>query len=343
MRVHPGPGDDSVGTGEGTGGAPAVTGIAGPGGHGVFAADRGTGGAIGGTKGDPQAPAATVCGFVVPTAAATGLPNRASYDTSDPNVVVDQVTGLVWARSVSAVSMSVAEASAACAASQLDGQSDWRLPSVVELASIIDVTVPTGETLIDAAAFPNTPAAPFWSSQARAGKNFREQWFVNFRFPQLSFTMGTIFANRARCVRTGPTPAARCSARDSRYQVTGATVLDALTGLVWQRVADDASVTFETARASCAASSDGFRLPTVQELLTLVDYTVVENSVNPTPPMLDTVAFPGTPAESFWASSSPLSETGSPYSVNFGNGLVVSDGGKPAGASALVEHSRCVR
>jgi hypothetical protein len=203
------------------------------------------------------------------------------------------VTGLVWDRTVSAVSLSVTEARTACAASQVDGQSDWRLPSVVELASILDVTVATGDALIDAAAFPETPAAAFWTSQARAGGTLREQWFINFSFPQLSFTMGTIFANRARCVRTGVAPA-------------------------------------------------GFRLPTVQELLTLVDYTV-QNSVNPTPPMIDAIAFPDTPPETFWASSSPSSETGLPYRVNFGNGLTGSDAGKTTGMNAPVWHVRCVR
>lgn len=317
----------------------SVEGIAGRDGRGAITAPSGSVGA-GPVTGhhDPDAP---VCGFAVPSARSTGLPNPISYDTTDARVVVDLVTGLVWDRTPADVSMSVVEASTYCAASLVAGHSDWRLPSITELASIMDAGTAQPAAQVDPTAFPGTVAAPFWTSQPLAGASVREHWFVNFSLPQVSFAMGDIFANQVRCVRTGTSPAPLCASRGSRYRDSGAVVVDATTGLSWQRLVDARAVTFDDAKASCATLGERYRLPTIQELLTIVDYSVAQQTTA-TAPMIDAAAFPETPAESFWASPSPLSDAGLPYTVNFGNGLVV---GQPRGASAIappLAHARCV-
>ncbi|MBH1988473.1 MAG: DUF1566 domain-containing protein [Myxococcaceae bacterium] len=61
------------------------------------------------------------------------------------------------------------------------GDGSWRLPSVKELRTLVDVT--TSNPSIDIYAFPNTPASWFWSStQIAGGVN---AWFVYFHDGQI--------------------------------------------------------------------------------------------------------------------------------------------------------------
>jgi hypothetical protein len=109
----------------------------------------------------------------VPNAPGQGLPNPQQYDTSTPGVVVDKVTGLTWQQLVSTSTYTQAQAQAYCSGLG----NGWRLPTIIELVSIVDVTqfLPS----IDKAAFPDTPAIGFWSSTPLSG-NPAYGWFVVF-------------------------------------------------------------------------------------------------------------------------------------------------------------------
>lgn len=78
---------------------------------------------------------------------------------------------------------------------------DWRLPALRELATITDRDCANPRTNL--AVFPDTPAAPFWSSTPRPGD-------VGERAMALSFgTEGVVLAHKderfhVRLVRTGP-------------------------------------------------------------------------------------------------------------------------------------------
>jgi hypothetical protein len=115
-------------------------------------------------------------------------------------------------------------------------------------------------------------------------------------------------------------------------------VADGLSDLEWQRAVSADRVPFADARAACAGLAGGFRLPTVNELLTLVDFSVVQTTL-PTPPMIDAVAFPDTPSDIFWTSSLPSVASATAYTVNFGNGQTIS--ADPANARDA--YVRCVR
>ncbi len=86
-------------------------------------------------------------------------PCRYTFPVSE--TVKDTETELTWQRTLDAALHSRAQAAAYCQALALDGVG-WRLPTVKELQSIVDVAKTSPS--IDAAAFPNTPPASFWTS-----------------------------------------------------------------------------------------------------------------------------------------------------------------------------------
>jgi len=117
------------------------------------------------------------------------LPGRSpqpSYDvTSTPGVVVDRVTGLIWQRALPATYLGCtgqstttgqgqvgtactwSEAKRYCAALGLAQLSGWRLPSKIELESIVDET--RFNPAIDAMAFIDAPPQFFWSASPYVG------------------------------------------------------------------------------------------------------------------------------------------------------------------------------
>jgi hypothetical protein len=80
---------------------------------------------------------------------------------------------------------------------------------------------------------------------------------------------------------------------------------DPHTHLTWQRVLDSTPMTQQNALSKCV--SNGQRLPTYRELLTLVDEDPHSEwdpeSGTPVPRYIDPDAFPGTPPAAFWTMS----------------------------------------
>ena len=251
----------------------------------------------------------------MPNPASAGLPNPARYDTSDPGVVVDEVTGLMWQQPLGDPDggSTWANAGSYCAGLSLLGYRDWRLPAEIELRSLVDFTVPyTPGPAIDATAFPGTPAATFWSSSTYAATP-GDAWYVDT--VGVGWQTAESAANRARCVRGFSTAALP----PSRYEVPGdGTVKDVETGLVWEQAVAGGTYTWSQALSYCPSLSlagTGWRLPSVNELLTLVDYTVASPG-----PTIDTTAFPSTPQGWFWSSSPVAGSSSSACFVSFYDG-----------------------
>lgn len=147
----------------------------------------------------------------MPNPPGTGLPNTASYDTSVPGIVKDRVTGLEWQRVVDPNKYTWADAKTYCATLVLKGGC-WRLPTYVELVSLVDFTVVTlvktdGGTqswpVIDSTAFPNTPMDSFWASSPHSGQP-SNVWYVRFNNSSsnwLNVGMNMNVSLRVRCVR----------------------------------------------------------------------------------------------------------------------------------------------
>ena len=258
---------------------------------------------------------------------ASGLPNLQSFDTSRDDVAVDRVTGLMWQRNVGANPASFAGAKQECDRLTLAGYDDWRLPSRIELVSILHLG--RVQPAIDPVVFPDTPSDWFWTSSVAAADG-QAAWYVYFYF---GYPKTDLVSNQFswRCVRAAaphPPPSVH-------YDVQQETVRDLGTGLVWQRSVPDQTFDFDQARGYCSqltlAGQQGWRLPSMTELLTLIDESAAAA------PMIDAKAFPNTPAEAFWSSSEFGGATGMAWQVYFdrGNGLY--------GLSSAQFRVRCLR
>ena len=133
------------------------------------------------------------------------LPGTPSHDrsyqitsTGGEETVIDCVTGLEWQRAVTADTYTQADAIRHCNGLTLAG-SGWRLPSTIELMTLVDYAVlPPGPT-IDVTAFPATPTEWFWSSSPIAYSAVYG-WYVNFG-DGTAMSVGADAAYRTRCVR----------------------------------------------------------------------------------------------------------------------------------------------
>ena len=113
-------------------------------------------------------------------------------------MVYDTKTRLTWQQAASSSMYTQTDAVTFCSTLGLNGAT-WRLPTMKELLTIADLSVaPPGPT-IDSTAFPNTPAAYFWSSTLYSGTP-GEAWSVLFIY---GFSYGNTITDMsyARCVR----------------------------------------------------------------------------------------------------------------------------------------------
>jgi hypothetical protein len=231
----------------------------------------------------------------MPNSPSSGLPNPQAYDSSARGGVLDRVTGLMWQRRVDPTTMTFDLANAKCDHLETGGYRDWRLPSRIELVSILDLA--EIQPSIDRDAFPRTPSDWFWTASV-AAESPTEAWYVYFYFgyPKTDERRSRF---SVRCVRT-ERPPVLAGDPDTHYEVGSTRVRDLATGLTWQRAPPPRSFAFEAALGYCThLNLDGhqdWRLPSMPELMTLVD----ERASNPA---IDVGAFPGTPADSFWTAS----------------------------------------
>jgi hypothetical protein len=199
-----GSGGSTTGTSTGAGGSGNTTGGSGAtGGRGT-----GSGGTSSGTGGGSNGAAPDGGGRTVefawaewpmPNPGTSGLPYPQAYDTTTTmGVVVDKVTSLKWQQAIDGGAFSWAEAQAFCAGLTLAGGA-WRLPTRIELLSIVDFTSPN--PLIDLRAFPGTPQARFWTSSPVADEP-SNAWAIDFAFGNgLAYSAPASASNRVRCVR----------------------------------------------------------------------------------------------------------------------------------------------
>ena len=93
------------------------------------------------------------------------------------------------------------------------------------------------------------------------------------------------------------------------------TVYDKKTKLTWQQTVPSTTYDWDGAKAYCAQvgatlAGTGWRLPTLKELMSIVDYSRYDPAIDPT-------AFPSTPSDYFWSSSPLAGSSSSAWLVRF--------------------------
>ena len=94
----------------------------------------------------------------MPNPVSAALPNPSAYADLGDGTVQDKVTGLLWQKAIDATTQKLVwqDAKSYCAALPLAGHT-WRLPTRIELLSIVDFT--RVGPAIDSKAFPGVPGS----------------------------------------------------------------------------------------------------------------------------------------------------------------------------------------
>jgi hypothetical protein len=249
------------------------------------------------------------CGFTMPNPASAGLPNPASYTQNVADgTITDNVTGLTWEGTVEPFAQyTQGQAIRHCE----DAGGGWRLPTRLELVSLVDFTIAKPGPTINAI-FKNTPAQRFWTSSHFACDP-NQAYYVGFDFGS-THPVTIDKSYWVRCVRGAPSI---CPPTHYQVQVDGS-VQDAVTGLTWQRNVPTDKQTWSDAMAFCPTLGTGWRLPSPTELPTIVD----QNKQNPP---IDADAFPNTPPDFFWTSWPQAGQSGYAWYVAFLHGHTDTD------------------
>jgi hypothetical protein len=273
------------------------------------------GGAAGAAGDGPE-----VCdGFPMPNPAGAGLQNPASYTDNGDDTVTDDITGFTWEGTIGAAGDAQGDAAAYCSGKG----ASWRLPTRLELVSLVDYTIAAPGPTINAI-FRDTPGSTFWTSSPYYG-DAGDAWTIGFDAGYSDYGVRNN-PNSVRCVRP---PAPRC--RPSRYQAQpGGLVVDLATGLTWQQSVDPGSYTWSDAQTYCAGVGTGWRVPSLTELQTIIDDTHEF-------PAIDQNVFPDTPSVIFWTSSPRADDAGSAWYVDFFYGATDND------VASRTYGVRCVR
>jgi hypothetical protein len=119
------------------------------------------------------------------------------------DAVLDKKTGLVWEKSPDTASARWTAAHRTCLEKSVGGQKGWRLPSLEELASLVDPSIaPPGLALPPGHPFQAIRSAVYWSS-TRVGEDPRGSWGVHFGLGGGATFINWAHSVQAWCVHDG--------------------------------------------------------------------------------------------------------------------------------------------
>ena len=290
---------------------------------------------------------------------AQDTPTSDFTDNGD-GTVTHQKTGLTWMRcslgqtwtgtTCSGTAQTYTYATAKKQTANFAGYSDWRLPNIAELQTIVerDNYYPAINTEL----FPNTHNYWFWSSSPDVGVT-DNAWSVYFKYGSVS-SYNRSDAFPVRLVRASQSLGIGLASLTTDFTDNkDGTVTHQATCLMWQRCSvgqtwngstctgSASTYTFDATQrlTSPLASYNDWRMPTANELARLVDYTKAYPG-----PTINTTLFPNTPRNAFWSSSPYVGSTDSAWFVSFDYGFVSSGyyGRNDAFPVRLVRASQCL-
>lgn len=240
-------------------------------------------------------------------------------DALNWTMVRDNITGLIWEvktdddtihdKNISSEWIDAAGAYIdQLNAENFGGYSDWRLPSVKELFTIVNLLA--RDPAVDSEFFPFTMNETYWSSTPLTA-NDDYVWIVDFGDAAV-FKQRKIRSARIRAVRGNRLSPTYIDNNDGTIT---ATVNNR--SLMWARDSSLESMFWEEALTYCEnlglAGYSDWRLPNIKELRTLVDYSTSQ-------PAIDVNFFPDTHEAGYWSSTTCIDGFGEAWAIGFSAG-----------------------
>jgi hypothetical protein len=241
---------------------------------------------------------------------AAAIPASGTFTDNGDGTVTDDVTGLMWIQNDNSTPQGKDAACAYCEDLVFAGYEDWRAPTIKELQTIVDYGYDS--PAIDGSVFDiATVGNQYWSSTPLPSiPSFAWGIYTS------SGIVDSLWSNSyIRCVRGNVLETTFVANGD------GETVTSS-NGLVWSKQTSDSNMSWEDANAYCntleaGGMSEGWFLPTVEELGTLVAYDRVN-------PAADTSFFEVAAGSAYyWTATEQAGSTGNnAWQIKFENGYI---------------------
>jgi hypothetical protein len=253
------------------------------------------------------------------------LPDNAPHVGEDGKWIMtrDNVTGLIWEIKTAANkddTYAWQDAQdvfvAGLNSSSFGGFSDWRLPTVKELSTLVNAGILYPGPTINTVWFPQTVSSTYWSSTVDASDTIGA-WRVEFGHGGVDYYFMSNNNGYVRAVRAG-----QSGSFDNFIMNGDGTAIDPQSGLMWQMETAPGTYTWQQAlsyaqelnSANYLGHTD-WRLPNRNELQSLLDYSQGHPSIDP---LLAADAVPSY----YWSSTTCVNDPSDAWPFDFCHGYV---------------------